>query len=68
MDPALYSWEGYSMRSCFVIPLQGTNLTLMGAGDGVEMAINIPKVFASNGRFDAFVDHLRQRLIETEHR
>lgn len=68
MDPALYSWEGYSMRSCFVIPLQGTNLTLMGAGDGVEIAINIPKVFTSNGRFDAFVDHLRQRLIETDRR
>ncbi len=67
-DPALYSWEGFSMRTCFVIPLQGTNLTLMGAGDSVEIAINIPKVFTSNGRFDAFVDHLRLRLVETDRR
>jgi hypothetical protein len=40
----------------------------MCLGDRVEMAINLPRVLSSNGRFDELVAHLQQRLgPETEH-
>ena len=66
IDTALYSFPGFAMRSCFVIPLQGTNVTIMGVDDRLELAINIPKAFAGNGRFDAFEAHLTKHLTESD--
>ncbi|WP_162932353.1 hypothetical protein [Solimonas sp. K1W22B-7] len=66
-DPAAYSYPGFSLQSMFVYPLGGSAFsTLVSVNDQVEMALNLPRVLSGEGRFDAFVDHLRQRLAEGE--
>jgi len=36
--------------------------TLICIDDRVDMILNLPKVLATNGRFDAFINFLQQRL------
>ncbi|MDP3856703.1 MAG: hypothetical protein Q8Q73_02965 [Stagnimonas sp.] len=62
-DGSLLSCEGFSTERMFVVPIKGSIFTgMICIGDEVELTINIPKVLASNGRFDAFVAHLLQGL------
>jgi hypothetical protein len=62
-DPAELSCPGFRPEYAWLRPLPGSAFsTLMCLGDRVEMAINLPRVLSSNGRFDELVAHLRQRL------
>jgi hypothetical protein len=64
-DSAIISCEGFQAERMFLRPLAGSVFsTLVCVGDHVEFAINLPRVLASNGRSDAFVDYLLKRLPE----
>lgn len=62
-DASDFECPGFQLHSMMVIPLPGSAfMTMVGIGDRVDLAINLPKVLASGGRFDAFEAYLRQRL------
>jgi hypothetical protein len=64
-DPAIISCEGFQAERMFLRPLGGSIFSgMICVGEHVEMTLNMPRVLASNGRFDAFVDYLQQRLPE----
>ncbi|PTU33016.1 hypothetical protein [Stenotrophobium rhamnosiphilum] len=58
-----FSCDGFRMDGMVVVPLTGSVFAgLAGVDDRVELAINIPRVLSSNGRFDAFEAFLKKRL------
>jgi hypothetical protein len=62
-DAVTFSCPGFTLEEMMVLPLPGTAFsTLCGVGDRVEMLVNLPRVLAGQGRFDALIAHLRQRL------
>lgn len=62
-DGALLSCDGFTTDRMFVVPIKGSIFTgMICIGDEVELTINMPRVLASNGRFDAFVSHLLRAL------
>jgi hypothetical protein len=64
-DSAALSGPGFKLQDMIVLPLPGSAFaTLTGLDDRVEMMMNLPKVLAGNGRFDALVAHLQSRLAE----
>jgi len=65
-NSAELSAPGFRLQDMAVLALPGSSpfATLVGLDDRVEMMLNMPKVLASNGRFDAFVAHLQRRLAE----
>jgi hypothetical protein len=66
-DSAALSCPGFNTERMFLIPIKGSAFaTMICIGEQVELTINLPRVLASNGRFDAFVDYLMQRLENEE--
>ncbi|MDO9454024.1 MAG: hypothetical protein Q7J29_14325 [Stagnimonas sp.] len=62
-EAAPLSCEGFIMQHFFVIPIKGSIFFGMCCmNDQVELTLNLPRVLASNGRFDAFEAHLLQRM------
>jgi len=62
-DAARLSCPGFQTDYMFILPLAGSAFsTLICVGEQVEMTLNLPKLLASNGRFDALVEHLLMRL------
>lgn len=61
-----FSCDGFRMDGMIVIPIAGSIFAgLAGVDDHVELAINIPSVLASNGRFDAFEAFLQKHLANS---
>lgn len=66
-DAEVMTCPGFTPERMFVSPLSGSAFTtLICLSNHVELAINLPNVLGNNGRFDALVDHLRQRLATPE--
>jgi hypothetical protein len=62
-DSAVLSCPGFSTECIFLKPLGGSVFsTLICVDDRLEMTLNLPKVLAGGGRFDALEAHLRERL------
>lgn len=58
-----FSCDGFRMDGMIVMPVSGSVfVTLSGVDDRVELAINMPRVLGSNGRFEAFEAFLQKRL------
>lgn len=58
-----FSCDGFRMDGMIVMPVPGSVfITLSGVDDRVELAINMPRVLGSNGRFEAFEAFLQKRL------
>jgi hypothetical protein len=67
IDSRDYSCSHFTLTGLFAQPLAGTVFSVLLSIDGrVEFLLNMPKVLASNGRFDEFFDYLQRRLAETE--
>ncbi|WP_028079806.1 hypothetical protein [Solimonas soli] len=65
VDPAEYGAPGFEMQNLFVLPLAGSAFsTLVCTGDRVELTLNLPRLLSSDGRFDAFVEFLHERLAQ----
>ncbi|WP_411887021.1 hypothetical protein [Hydrocarboniphaga effusa] len=63
IDPLHYSAPGFTLRDFFVLPLAGSAFSILTCvDDRVDLALNLPRVLASNGRFDAIEAHLRERF------
>ncbi len=62
-NSADFSCDGFRMDGMLVVPIGGSIFAgLSGVDDQVELAINIPRVLGSNGRFDEFEEFLQKRL------
>jgi NRPS condensation-like uncharacterized protein len=62
-DPAPLTCDGFTPTAMFVIPLKGSVfMTMVCLRDEVELGLNLPRVLASEGRMDAFIDFLRAKL------
>jgi hypothetical protein len=62
-DPAVLSCPGFQPERAIVMPVFGSVFsTLICVGEEVEMALGMPRIIAGNGRLDALVEHLRERL------
>lgn len=62
-DSSDFSCPGFRTDGMLVVPIPGSIFAgLSGMDDRVELAINIPNVLGSNGRFEAFEKFLQQRL------
>lgn len=64
-EAAPLSGGGFKVEKFYVIPIKGSIFFGMACvNDEVELTLNIPRVLASHGRFDAFVEHLKLRLAD----
>lgn len=62
-DPAEYSAPGFTLQAMFGVPWPGSAFSvLVGNGDRVELITGLPRTLASEGRLDAFIDFLRNRI------
>jgi hypothetical protein len=62
-DPSNFSAPGFEAEDMMVMALPGSAFaTICTLGDRAEMMINLPKVLASGGRFDALQEHLLREL------
>lgn len=62
-EAAPLSCDGFAVQRFFVIPIKGSIFFGMACiNDEVELTLNIPRVLASHGRFDAFEAHLLKRM------
>ena len=62
-DPADFSGGGFRLHDMVLLAQPGSAFsTITGVGDRVEMVLNLPRVLAGQGRFDAVVAHLQRRL------
>lgn len=62
-DTAEYSAPGFTLRGMFGVPWPGSAFSvLVGVEDRVELITGMPRTLASEGRLDAFIDFLRNRL------
>ncbi len=58
-ESATLSCPGFKLHDMVLLPLRGSAFaTLTGVDNRVDMTINLPRVLAGNGRFDALVAHL----------
>lgn len=58
-----FSCNDFRMDSLLVVPVAGSIFAALSGVDGrVELAINMPRVLGSNGRFEAFEAFLQKRL------
>ncbi len=63
LDLEALSCPGFRLRQFLPIPLTGSAFSALVTIDGqAELTINLPKVLASEGRFDALVAHLQSRI------
>jgi len=63
LDPEALSCAGFRLRQFLPVPLTGSAFSALVTIDGqAELTINLPKVLASDGRFDALVAHLQRRI------
>jgi hypothetical protein len=62
-DAAVFSCSGFTPRRMFIHPLAGSVFAvLVCVGNDVELTVNLPRVLASNGRFDALAEFLKSHL------
>jgi NRPS condensation-like uncharacterized protein len=62
-DAMLLGTDELRATRMFVIPLKGSVfLTMICIADEVELTLNLPRVLASDGRFEAFVAFLLDKL------
>lgn len=63
----LYSCDGFSAQRIYMLPfLENVFLTVTGFHGQYEICVGMPRVFASNGRMDAFIAFLEKRLKPTQ--
>jgi len=64
-EAAPLSGGGFTVEKFYVIPIKGSIFFGMACvNDAVELTLNIPRVLASHGRFDTFVEHLTRKLAD----
>lgn len=62
-DAEALSCPGFRLRNLFVYPLSGSAFSVLACINGeAEITLNLPDVLGSNGRFDAFVEHIQKQL------
>ncbi len=62
-DSASLSCPGFHLSDMVALPQPGSAFaTLAGVDNRVDLILNLSKVLASNGRFDALMAHLQRRL------
>jgi hypothetical protein len=62
-DAGLLGCDGFRATRFFVIPLKGSVFLAMACiADELELTINVPRVLASDGRLDAFLELLVAKL------
>lgn len=64
-EASTLSGGGFAAERMFLLPLVGSAFCAMiCVGDEVEMTLNLPRVYAGDGRFDALEAHLRRALSQ----
>jgi NRPS condensation-like uncharacterized protein len=67
IDPQTLSCDGFKLKGYYVLPPVGSVFSVLTTvGDRIEFILNMPKILASNGRFDDFLAYLQRRLKETD--
>jgi hypothetical protein len=68
LDSRDFSSDHFRMKRLFAVPPFNSQVysMLVGVDDQVEFVVGMPRVLASDGRFDEFTAFLLQRLAETE--
>lgn len=67
IDPRTFSCDGFELKGYYVLPPAGSVFSVLTTvGDRIDLVLNMPKILASNGRFDDFVAYLQRRLKETD--
>jgi hypothetical protein len=65
IDTAEFGAPGFVLQALFVLPLAGSAFSILTCtGDRVELTLNLPRLLAGDGRFDAFVEFLHERLAQ----
>lgn len=62
-EPLALSGQGFTAERLYGLPLRGSVFCfLFSVGDQIEITVGLPKVLATRGRLDVFMEYLRHRL------